>query len=48
MADLAAAFAGEEPDMHPQIANSFISLLATRDRTTKPRLAWLRRLLRRA
>ncbi len=34
--------------MHPQIANSFISLLASRDRAKPPRLSWLRRLLGRA
>jgi hypothetical protein len=34
--------------MHPQIANSFISLMATRERPPRRRRFWLLRLLGRA
>ncbi len=34
--------------MHPQIANSFISLMASRDRQPRRRRFWLLRLIGRA
>ena len=45
---MAAMFSVEDRCMHPQIANSFISLLGPRERAKPPRFSWFRRLLRRA
>ena len=48
VAAMAAMFSVEDRCMHPQIANSFISLLGPRERAKPPRFSWFRRLLGRA
>jgi hypothetical protein len=48
LSDMAAAFADEDPIMHPQIANSFINLLAPRERPPRRRRFWLLRLIGRS
>jgi hypothetical protein len=46
---MAAASADKDPIMHPQIANSFINLMATRKRPPpRRRRFWLLRLIGRA
>jgi hypothetical protein len=47
-AAMAAAFAVEGRSMHPQIANSFISLMAHRERPAPRKRFWLFRLIGRA
>jgi hypothetical protein len=45
VAAMAAVFPIEGQSMHPQIANSFISLMAGRERQTPRKRFWLFRLL---
>jgi hypothetical protein len=45
LAAMAAVFAIEGQSMHPQIANSFISLMAGRERKAHRKRFWLFRLL---
>jgi hypothetical protein len=41
---MAATFASEDTGMHPQIANSFITLLSSRERRPTRKRFWLFRL----